>query len=156
MQDESPQLGFAQRMIDALMGGPRALTVEDPRVGLRFTVSRQLLRNLNSHSRKFPITTIEEWVENPTCTSNTCGCEVIRLIPAAGTFAVTESCPGCQRRIPLEPDESGQHARHEAHVPLPKLKRAVFTALRKLKLKGVQFQGKIDVDLLSTLAELAG
>ena len=155
MQKESPKVGFAQRMIDALLGGPRALTVEDSRVGLRFTVSRQLLRNLNSHSRKFPITMIEDWVENPTCTSNTCGSEVVRLIPAVGTFAVTEACPGCKRRIPLEPEESGEHARYEVHVPLPKLKRAVFSALRTLKLKGVQLQGKIDVDLVSTLAELA-
>ena len=67
---------------------------------------------------------------NPTCTAEDCGSEVVQLIPAAGTFGVTEKCPGCLRNIPLMEGEPSEHARHEVHVPLPKLKRAVFSALR--------------------------
>ena len=94
-------------------------------------------------------------VRNPTCTAENCGSEVVRLIPAAGTFGVTEKCPGCLRNIPLVEGEPSKHARHEVHVPLPKLKRAVFSALRELKKKGVSFPGRIDVDLMTALEQLA-
>ncbi len=155
MQEERPQAGFTEWLREALFGGPRAMTVEDTRAGLSFVVRRPLFRNLHHHSRKFAIGQIDDWVCNPTCTAENCGSEVVRLIPAAGTFGVTEKCPGCLRNIPLVEGESSEHARHEVHVPLPKLKRAVFSALRELKKKGVSFQGRIDVDLMSALEQLA-
>ncbi len=155
MQEERPQAGFTEWLLEALFGGPRAMTVEDTRVGLSFVVRRPLFRNLHHHSRKFAIGQIDDWVCNPTCTAENCGAEVVRLIPAAGTFGVTEKCPGCLRKIPLVESEPSKHARHEVHVPLPKLKRAVFSALRELKKKGVSFQGRIDIDLMSALEQLA-
>ena len=60
------------------------------------------------------------------------------------------------RKLPLKPgDSAGKHARHEIEVPLPKLKRALFSALRELRREKVPFQGTIDVDLISTLENLA-
>jgi len=155
MKEKTPQVGFIERLLRTLLGAAHDTAVEDPRVGLRFLVRRQLFRNLRFHSRKFPIGQIDEWVQNPVCTAQNCGAEAISLIPAAGTFGVTESCPGCQRKIPLVTGERSVHERYEAHVPLPELKRAVFSALRQLKSAGASFQGTIDVDLMATLEKLA-
>ncbi len=155
MQEEKPQAGFIEWLLEALFGGPRAMTVEDTRAGLSFVVRRPLFKNLHHHSRKFAIGQIDDWVRNPTCTAENWGSEVVQLIPAAGTFGITEKCPGCLRKIPLVEGEPSKHACHEVHVPLPKLKRAVFSALRQLKKKGVPFQGRIDVDLMSALEQLA-
>ncbi len=155
MQEQKAQAGFTEWLLEALFGGPRALTVEDTRVGLRFVVRRPLFRNLHHHSRKFAFAQLDDWVCNPICTAENCGSEVVRLIPAAGTFGITENCPACQRKIPLAKGEPSEHARHEVYVPLPKLKRAVFSALRQLKKKGVALQGKVDIDLMSALQKLA-
>ena len=156
MQEEKPQAGFVHWLIDTLFRAPRALAVEDHRLGLRFMVRRQLFRNLGHHSRKLPISQIEEWVQNPVCTADNCGAEVVRLLPAAGTFGISESCPGCHRKLPLKLGASpGEHTRHEIQVPLPKLKRALFSALRELRREKIPFQGTIDVDLISTLENLA-
>ncbi len=155
MQEQTPQVGFSGWLLEALFGTPHAMTVEDSRVGLRFMVRRQLFRNLQHHSRKFSVGQLDDWVLNPICTAENCGAEAVCLLPAAGTFCLTEKCPGCQRKIPLAVANSSGHARHEVNVPLPKLKRALFAALRQLKKKGISFQGKIDVDLISALENLA-
>ncbi len=155
MQEETPQAGFTEWLLETLFGGPRTMTVEDTRVGLSFVVRRPLFRNLHHHSRKFAISQIDDWVCNPICTAENCGSEVVRLVPAAGTFGITEKCPSCQRKIPLVDGVRSEHTRHEVYIPLPKLKRAVFSALRQLKKKGVTYQGKIDVDLMSALQQLA-